>query len=239
MSKNMVKESSKKINQKGNPSPMEFNEPFVPVVRRELNRFGILLMIGVWGLVAFVVGIKMTQNNHIDNEKLALLEKKIEQLEMKERQSVVQANAEIDGRVNFVKTSLEKKYDERLYQLTSEQRKVLEGKQQIIENLKDEVFYKKLKTVRGIASVPEKVVPYSRQNADILRYEHEQQVSRLKNLQKKRENTFLSGANLTDPENREVYVSMQEKHKLELYSLRRNFQAERKKFKTEKFYVRN
>ena len=46
MSKNMVKESSnKKVNQKSNPSPMEFSEPFVPIVRRELNRFGILTSI--------------------------------------------------------------------------------------------------------------------------------------------------------------------------------------------------
>lgn len=239
MSKNIVKEPAKNLKENKNPSPMDHQEAFIPVVRKELNTFGKFFIIGLWGLVAFVAGIKLTDQNRLSADKLAELEKKIELLRSKDNQKILQANAEIDTRVSYVKSSLEKKYDEKLYEITSEQRKLLSEKNKMIESLRDEVAYKTLKSGRGIASVPDKVMPYSRMNEDILRYEQNRQIIRLKKVQKRREDNFLASADLSDPKNREAYVDLQEKHKVELYALRQNFSAERRKFRSDKFYVRN
>ncbi len=236
MSKSIVKEKSKIIKQAKSPSPMEFKKPFIPVVRKELSSFGKFFILGMWGLIAFVAGIKMTVNNSVSPEQLALIEKRLDSLNSKKTASEFQMQAVVDARVKYVKDSLEKDYEERLYKISKAQDELMVEKNNLIGSLKNELAYNNLKekAARGPASV----IPYSYKNADILRFEHKQKLKRLKEYQKKREETFVSSSDLRDPGVREAFVSLQEKHELERYAMKRSFQEERSKFRKEKFYVR-
>ncbi|MBK27002.1 MAG: hypothetical protein CME70_23565 [Halobacteriovorax sp.] len=235
MSKSIVKEKPKSLKKTKNPSPTEFKEPFVPVVRKELSSFGKFFILGMWGLLAFVAGVKMTVNNSVSPDQLALIEKRLDELNAKKTASEFQSQAVVDARVKYVKDSLEKDYEDRLYKISKAQDNLMIQKDELISSLKNELAYNKLKQIdRG----PAAVVPYSYKNADILRFEHKQKLKRLKEYQKKREENFVASSDLRDPTVREAFVSLQEKHELERYAMKRSFQEERSKFRKEKFYVR-
>ena len=236
MKKSIVKEGSKTIKSKKNPSPMEYQEPFVPVVRKELSAFGKICVLGFWGLLTFVAGIKMTQTNNLDAARLSQLEKKMDVLGAGEKTQASQLASEFDERMVYIRNDLEKKYENKLFKLTKEQQKIDRQKQSMIESMKDELNRKKVN--RSVANYHNGVIPYSYKNADILRFKFRQKVSNLKDAQKNREEKFLSNADLSIPENRSAFKSLEKQHELELYSLERTHRAELRKFRKDRFYVK-
>lgn len=242
MNKELVKDSSVKdgfLEKKKEENPLEYRAPFIPEIRKELNGWGKLFILGIWGLMAFLAGIQLTKKDDGYAGKMAELESKLDYLKAMEQKTILQARAEVDTRVSFVKSNLEKKYEDKLFELTSEQSKVLMEKNKLIDSIKNELNYEKLSSARSPASFKEGVMAYSYENADILKFKHRQKVKRLREAQKKREEIFLSAADLKDPKVRDIYIDMQEKHELEIFALKKTQQSEQERFRKEKFYVKN
>ncbi|MFT6070440.1 MAG: hypothetical protein ACJAT2_000760 [Bacteriovoracaceae bacterium] len=227
-------------------TPKEMMDPpikanFTPTVRKELNSFGKVFILGLWGFIAFVAGVKLTMDRSISSEKVADLEKKFESLRLESEERANRMGSTYNARVKYVAGSIEKKVDDKIYELTLEQEKTLSQKNQQIQDLKDELEYRDAKEVirkPGSIMDSKKVVNYSYKNLDILRYAHNQKVKRLKELQRVREQKFADATDLSNPTNMSAFRKLKEEHDLELYALKRTFEDERRKFRKQKFYVK-
>ncbi len=226
--------------------PKEMMDPpaksnFTPTIRKELNSFGKIFVLGLWGFIAFIGGVKMTMDRSISAEKVTDLEKKFERLRMESQEQANRMGSTYNARVKYVAGSIEKKVDDKLYELTLEQEKTLSQKNQQIQDLRDELEYRDAKEVirkPGSIMDSKKVIQYSYKNLDILRYAHNQKVKRLKELQRVREQKFVDASDLSNPSNMSSFRKLKEEHDLELYALRRTFEDERRKFRKQKFYVK-
>jgi hypothetical protein len=218
-------------------------ESFVPSVRKELNSFGKVFILGLWGFVAFIGGVKLTMDRSISSQRVAELEKKFENLRLESQERANRMGSTYNARVKYVEGSIEKKVDDKLYELTMEQQKLLAEKRKQIGELQNELEYRQSKEMlRNPASIldsDKKVITYSYKNLDILRYAHNQKVKRMKELQRVRERSFVDSSDLSNPSSMSAFKKLKEEHDLELYALRRTFQDERRKFVKQKFYVKN
>ena len=216
-------------------------EVFVPTVRKELNSFGKIFILGLWGFVAFIGGVKLTTDRSISSDKVTELEKKFERLRLESQEQANRMGSTYNARVKYVAGSIEKKVDDKLYELTLEQEKLLAEKESQISVLRNELEYRNVKDViRKPGSIMEsnKIVNYSYKNLDILRFAHNQKVKRLKELQSQREQNFVDASDLSNPSTMSAFKKLKEEHDLELYALRRTFEDERRKFRSQKFYVK-
>lgn len=238
----VTKNNDKKVSQTNEGKLRTQKESFTPSVRKELNSFGKIFILGLWGFIAFIGGVKMTMDRSISSEKVTELEKKFERLRLESQEQASRMGSTYNARVNYVAGNIEKKVEKKLYELTLEQEKLLREKKAQIASLQSELEYRNAKDViRSPASIldSKKIITYSYKNLDILRYAHNQKVKRLKDLQREREQKFVDGSDLSDPKAMSAFRKLKEEHDLELYALRRTFEDERRKFRKQKFYVKN
>lgn len=247
MSKSVVSKQKSNI-KKGESRPVQsFKEPFVPAVRKELNGWGKMMILGVWGIMAFIAGINLSGS--FSEKKLSALENQLDSLREMDRNRSYNMEQQFDASVTMVENRLDEKYRYKFNKLLEEQQKLSREKNRLMEKLEKSVAQKSFshpptiskprRSPASLVPVLPKVLPYNYANADILRYEHKQKLRRLQEWQSQKERNYLKSVNLSDPMAREGYKAMQEEHEMEYYTLKRTLQEERKRFRKDKFYVRN
>jgi hypothetical protein len=237
----VTKKHEKKVSRPEAGKVHSYQENFVPSVRKELNSIGKFFIIGLWGFVAFIGGVKLTMDRSISSDKVTALEKKFERLRLESQEQANRMGSTYNARVKYVAGSIEKKVDDKIYELSLEQEKLLAQKREQIESLRNELEYRDAKdNIRKPGSIlnNNKVITYSYKNLDILRFAHNQKVKRLKELQRVREQSFVDGSDLSNSSSMSAFKKLKEEHDLELYALRRTFEDERRKFRKQKFYVK-
>lgn len=232
-------QNSKKMN-----DPSFYQEKFVPLVRKELNIYGKLAILGGVFFLGFFCSIKL-----VDKYAKSAFDQKVRQLEdkmltyhtyrdKKHEQKLISL-ASLDD-INDLKRSLNSRYNEKLRNLEEKIRKDMMKKLQEKEvNLEKKISYlNQLKTEVLDNSHLEKKsykIPYSQVNLDILYNQHLYEVKELKN---KHQNELMEIAKVFGSNksvDNLIYEKLVNKHKLELNALRSRQRNQRQDFKKKKF----
>lgn len=244
MNKPLVKVSEANV-QKTPPSSLTgslvgHTEKFMPEIRKHLGTWGKLSLLGVWSLVILLVGYRLANKSDSNSQHLAELEEQVIELKQLQLQKVEDQKNHLDAKVRVLLEKLDRKYEQAQVKIDEKTYMLEKEKEDIIDSLQAELSYKNFsldqlqKGERG----SKQSMPYSTKNADILRFEHEQKVKKLKRMHYARESLFIKNGNLAEPKQKKALQEMQEKHELELFTLKRTLREERASFRKNKYYVK-
>ena len=207
-----------------------------PVYRKQISAWGMLMIFGVWSLVIFTAGYKLSNKSDKQAKELAHLQERLKSIESQNQASIDEYKFYIKSQLNDLDHKLKKQFDAEKVKLEEEISKISYDQSEKLESLKNEIDYQKFKK-KNLPS-QKKTIAFSQKNLDIMFYEHGLKVQRLKSLHRARENDFVSEYNLENPNYRAIFSKIKEQHKVELFALERELREKRSHFRKNKYFVK-
>lgn len=211
------------------------------IIRRELNTLFKITVLGAYTLFTFVLGARFATT---DNSSITDQYDKIFNLLSKQKKEIVipqKAESKLFLRENnkelamLIRNELNELID------TKEGRLDVMFHKQEIENDKLKRKLNTLISYRSPASLEGRVgkntIPYNRKNSDVLYYKHDLLIKQESRKQKKEEEAFLLIHPLDEVKNVVKWNDFQDRQKLDIYKLKKEFEKERRDFRRNKYRI--
>lgn len=209
-------------------------------VRRELNQWGRLAIVGVYSLAIFLLGHKIALRT-VDHQVSGMTTEQIEKVNS--LISKLESGADSKGASgNF--TTAEKIFREHVKKINQETLNSINANKQEIANMNKNISKYMLANEINKGRFPSSLAPstddtiaFSAKESTILRYEQELLTDQLVQAQKDIRDEFLKSHDLTVASHKAMWDKLEMKQKKDLYRLRQNHIEQRIKFKKQGFRV--